>query len=214
MSSNPYQPPNLRGNAPFAVPVLRVPSPVAPAVVRSVAPGPIGPAGQKGDAGPPGTNLGFGDIIYTDRTSGPEDRFEANVRQQIRFSGATTTVMDKLLPPFVGHQFLANDRLIARALNDVYNIRINLIVSSDASSTRLKMDCDAQSAFGPLQADDSTLFQSAGVPERVTFSFAIQVQANTLANGAAFYLTSTQPVTVLSETLFIIPATVQPESLP
>jgi hypothetical protein len=184
-----------------------------PVVASVVVRGQQGARGETGLQGPPGVSLGFGDIIYTDRTSGPEDRFEANVRQQVRFSGATTTVMDKLLPPFVGHQFLVNDRLMARALNDVYHIRINLIVSADAASTRLKMDCDAQSAFGPLQADDSTLFSSAGVPERVTFSFAIQVQGNTLANGAAFYLTSTQPVTVLSETLFIIPATVQPETV-
>ena len=183
-----------------------------PVVASVTVRGQQGAQGETGLQGPPGVSLGFGDI-YTDRTSGPEDRFEANVRQQVRFSGATTTVMDKLLPPFVGHQFLVNDRLMARALNDVYHIRINLIVSADAASTRLKMDCDAQSAFGPLQADDSTLFSSAGVPERVTFSFAIQVQSNTLANGAAFYLTSTQPVTVLSETLFIIPATVQPETV-
>lgn len=184
-----------------------------PVVASVTVRGQQGAQGETGLQGPPGVSLGFGDIIYTDRTSGPEDRFEANVRQQVRFSGATTTVMDKLLPPFVGHQFLVNDRLMARALNDVYHIRINLIVTSDAASTRLKLDCDAQSALGPLQADDSTLFQSAGVPERVTFSFAIQVQGNTLANGAAFFLTSTQPVTVLSETLFVIPATVQPETV-
>lgn len=214
MTGGPYRTPVLRVPAPVSVPVVRVPVPNMPAVVRSQALGPIGPAGGKGDPGPPGSKGSLGQITYTDRVSGPEDRYEANIRQQVRLAPGSTTVLDKLLPPFVGHVFVHDDRFWPLAMDDAYDIHVNLIVMADQAGTKIKMDCDAGSVLGPLQADDKTLFEPAGASERVTFNFSIQTLANTLANGAAFFLRATKPITILSEAVYVVPQSIQPTSYP
>lgn len=211
MTGGPYRTPVLRVPAPVSAPVLRVPVPTMPAVVRSQSLGPVGPAGPQGL---PGKKFSLGQITYTDRVSGPEDRYEANVRQQIRLAPGSTTVFDRLLPPFAGHVFVRDDRFWPLAMDDAYDIHINLIVMADQAGTKIKVDCDAGSILGPLQADDKTLFDPAGTSERVTFNFSIQALANTLANGAAFYLKATKPITILSEAVYIVPQSIQPSSQP
>ncbi|MCJ2019607.1 hypothetical protein MKK84_19575 [Methylobacterium sp. E-065] len=171
-----------------------------------------GPAGRDGKDGPAGGS--FGQITYTDRVSGPEDRFEAGARQQLRLAPGSTTVLDLLLPPFAGHVFVHDDRFWPRAPNDAYDIHINLLVVADQAGTKLKADVDVGSTLGPIQADGQELFEAAGVNERITFSFSIQALENTQRNGAAFFLKATKPVTLVSEAIYIVPQSVQPAAQP
>lgn len=197
----------VRITAPGMPSVVRLSSPASPSVVRREVAGIPGPAGPEG---PQGVQIGFGQITYTDRAVGAEDVFPANVRQQLKFDPTALQTQDLLNPPFVGHTFFTANRLMPRALGDLYNMRVNLLVTAEQAGGQLRLDIDAGSSLGPIQADTASLFAGAGITERVTFSFSIQVLANFMANGAAFFLQANRPVTVVSETLLLMPESIQP----
>ena len=174
-----------------------------------VSPISLPPQGRPGVPGSGGPSLGFGQTTYTDRTISDEDVFAPNVRQQLRFSPTALQTQNLLNPPFTGHTFFVNNRIVARAMGDLYDMRVNLIVTADQAGGQLRLDIDSGSTLGPLQSDTTSLFEGAGIAERVTFSFSIQVLTTFLANGAVFYLTANRPVTVVSEALLLMPKSIQ-----
>lgn len=164
----------------------------------------------QGRPGTPGVSTGFGQITYTDRTIGPEDSFDPGVRKQLIFAPSGLTTQNLLLDPFKQHQFFVDNVLRARAFGDLYEITINLAVRSMQADGKIRVDVDSGSSLGPLQTSTALLFEGATVVERVTLNFAIQALATFLANGARFYLTADRPVQVISETLLLRPASIQP----
>ena len=207
MTSAPVVTPVVRVTVPSPTPVVFVPTPAAPAVVLVQSLGTQGPAGPQGA---PSVQTGFGQITYTDRTIGPEDSFAPGVRQRLMFNPNALQTQDLLNPPFKGHAFFVNNTLRARAMGDLYVLVINLLVKADQAGGQIRVDVDSGSPLGPLQSDTASLLEGAGVQERVTINFEIQVLTTFLANGAQFYLTSTRPVTVVSETLLVDPRSIQP----
>ena len=165
------------------------------------------PQGPRGTAG---QQTGFGQITYTERVVEPSDVFAPGVRQQLVFT--PTTVQDFLNAPFVGHVFWDGERVIARAMGDLYDLTVNLIVVAQVADGQLRVDADVGSVLGPVASDTQTLFNGASEPERVTFRLRAQVLAGFMANGCALYLISSVPLTVTSETVLIAPASIRPPS--
>ena len=198
--------PSLAGTGVALIPAA-APPPVA--IVRVGSIGPAGAPGPAGVQGPRGYGP-FGQITYTDRAIGIEDSFAPGVRQRLMFNPNALQTQDLLNPPFKGHAFFVNNTLRARAMGDLYVLVINLLVKADQAGGQIRVDVDSGSPLGPLQSDTASLLEGAGVQERVTINFEIQVLTTFLANGAQFYLTSTRPVTVVSETLLVDPRSIQP----
>lgn len=186
-----------------AVKVLRA---GRPAITAVTVPGPQGAPGPVGGAGPVGS-YGLGQITYTERVIEASDFFEAGVRGPILFEPAS--ISDDLNPPFVGHAFWVGNKIAPRAMGDLYDIQVNLIVTASISGGQLRVDADVGSLLGPIASDTQTLFNGAQAPERVTFRLRVQVLANFMANGCALFLTSSVPVTVVSETVLVAPASIQ-----
>lgn len=161
-----------------------------------------------GEQGPPGISTGFGQVTYTERELEPSDYFTPGVRAQVIFS--PTSVSDKLNEPFKGHQFWQNNRVRPRAVDDLYDFQVNLIVVSTVAGGMVRLDADTGSTLGPIASDTQTLFNGALDPERVTFRLRAQVLETFRANGCAFFLTSTVPLTTVSETVLINAVTIQP----
>lgn len=164
----------------------------------------------QGRPGAPGVQTGFGQVTYTDRTIGVEDTFLPGIRQQLMFAPGALQTQDPLNPPFAGHYFFVDNRIVPRAMGDLYDMRVNLLVTADQAGAQLRLDIDTGSTLGPLQSDTTSLFAGAGITERATFSFSVQVLATFFANGAVFFLQATKPVTVISETLLLMPKSIQP----
>lgn len=162
----------------------------------------------QGERGPAGVSTGFGQITYTERTLESSDAFVPGVRGQVLFE--PTSVTDALNPPFTGHGFWAANRVVPRAMGDLYDLQINLIVTSQVAGGQLRLDADVGSVIGPIASDSQVLFNGALDPERVTFRARVQVLANFLTNGCALYLTSSVPITTISETILIAPASIRP----
>jgi hypothetical protein len=196
------------GKAPSA----KVITPPTPAVIYAVVPGPVGGQGEPGPVGPRGPKGDgpFGQITYTDRTIGAEDNFDPGVRQRLMFAPSGLTTQNKLLRPFDTHTFFVDNVLRARAVDDVYEMTVNLVVRSMQAGGKIRVDIDSGSPLGPLQSSTQSLFEPATVQERVSFPLAIQVLSTFLANGALFYLTADRPIQVISETLFLRPTSIQP----
>lgn len=111
--------------------------------------------------------------------------------------------------------FWSGNKVVARALGDLYDFQINLIVTAQVAGGQLRMEADTNSPLGPIASDTQTLFNSALAPERVTFRLRAQALATFLANGCRFFLTSTVPITTVSETVLVAPAsTYTPPSSP
>lgn len=181
-----------------------------PVVASVTVRGQQGAQGAQGVQGPSGITTGFGQITYTDRTIGPEDSFAPGVRQRLMFNPDALQTTDYLNPPFKGFAFFVNNTLRARATGDLYFLAINLLVTAQQAGGQIRVDVDAGSVLGPIQSNTASLLEGAGVQERVTLLFEVQVLTNFLANGAQFYLTATRPVTVVSETLLVDPRSIQP----
>lgn len=186
-----------------AVKVLRAGRPEITAVM---VPGPQGAPRPMGGPGPVGS-YGLGQITYTERVIEASDFFEAGVRGPVLFE--PTSISDDLNPPFVGHAFWAGNKVMPRAMGDLYDIQVNLIVTASISGGQLRVDADVGSLLGPIASDTQTLFNGAQVPERVTFRLRVQVLSNFMANGCGLFLTSSVPVTVASETVLVAPASIQ-----
>jgi hypothetical protein len=172
------------------------------------APGPQGAVGPIGPQGDKGVNTGFGQITYTDRTIGDEDRFLPGVRAPIRFVATPGLTQDFLNEPFRGHVFWSDNKLIGRALGDLLDVQVNLIVTADIAGGELRVDADVGSSLGPIASDTQVLFNGAGVPERVTFRLRVQTLSGFLLNGCGIFLTSNVPLTVISETMLVAPASI------
>lgn len=182
-----------------AVKVLRANRPDITAVT---VPGPQGAPGAAGSVG----SYGLGQITYTERVLEASDTFEPGVRGQVLFE--PTSVQDYLNPPFDGHAFWVDNRVVARALGDLYDFQVNLIVTAQVAGGEVRLEADVGSALGPVAADTQSLFAAALEPERVTFRLRVQALAGFLANGCAFYLTSSVPITTISETVLVAPASI------
>ncbi|MGE8128990.1 hypothetical protein ACQKQD_18615 [Methylobacterium sp. NPDC080182] len=205
MSGGPYQPPNLRGNAPFAVPVLRVPSPVAPAMVRSVALGPIGPAGQKGDLGPQGAPGDYGSIRY-DEVNATPITLTPGVPAAFTLAAPVTNT-DSLRGPFAGFVFLSPDgsTLNARASGDSYLIRARGSVLTSIAGGSFTTDLVIPTVSGPSSTRPRTLMKAAGTPDLVDELFQAFPGKGFLDNGATIMVTSTVPAVLTPQTLFVTP---------
>ena len=168
-----------------------------------------GPQGAPWPSGGPGQvgSYGLGQITYTERVLEASDTIEPGVRGQVLFE--PTSVQDYLNPPFDGHAFWVENRVVARALGDLYDFQINLIVTAQVAGGQLRLEADVGSTLGPVAADTQSLFAAALEPERVTFRLRVQALAGFLANGCAFYLTSSVPITTISETVLVAPASIQ-----
>lgn len=182
------------------------PGPIGPS-------GPQGPQGGRGERGPQGASTGFGQITYSERTVEISDLFEPDVRGQILFDPAPELTQDLLNAPFAGHVFWHDDRIAPRAFGDLYDVQVNLIVTAQVADGRIRVDADTGSSLGPIASDTQVLFNSAGTPERATFRLRVQALAGFIANGCRLYLTSSVPLTVISETVLVAPASIRPESL-
>ncbi len=179
-----------------------------PAVASVTVPGPQGARGAQGIQGPPGVNIGFGQITYTNRGLEPDDVFEPGARAQVLFTPDVPT-QDVLNPPFDAHTFWIDNAVVPQALGDLYDLQINLIVTADTAGGQLRLDADVGSILGPIASDTQILFAGAGAPERVTFRLRVQVLANFMANGCRIYLTSSVRVTTVSETILVAPASIR-----
>lgn len=163
-----------------------------------------------GPAGPAGDNAGGGYVVLTERTVGPEDLFEPGVPGQLRFSPDPAFTKSRLNRPFRGHAFWANDRIVARALDDQYDVTVNLLVVADMAGGTIKGTLDVGSPLAPIASDSASLLADASVQERISLFFAPQVAENFLANGARVMLTADRPLRLVSETLFIRPRSFNP----
>ncbi|GJE42075.1 hypothetical protein [Methylobacterium soli] len=164
----------------------------------------------QGRPGAPGLNTGFGQVTYTERSVEADDSFAAGVRQQVRFVPTPSLTQDLLNAPFAGHTFWSDNRLIGRAMGDLIDVTVNLIVTATIAGGQLRTDADVGSTLGPVASDSQTLFNGAGIPERTTFRLRLQVLAGFLANGCALFLTSNVPLLVTSETVLVAPASIRP----
>lgn len=169
--------------------------------------GPPGPAGPRG----PMASYGYGDVTYTERTVGPEDSFPANERNRLLFAPDPALTQRQLTPPFDGHEFWVDDRIMGRALYDRLAVQVNLIITSQQADGKLRLTADVGSALGqPVGATSSLLFNAPNDPERVTLFLRIRTLAGMLSNGAALWLTPTVPILVLSETVWVAPESIYP----
>lgn len=168
--------------------------------------GPPGPAGARGAPGP----FGYGDVTYTERSVGPEDTFPANVRQRLTFTPDPALTQRQLAPPFDAHEFWVENRIVGRAKFDRLAVQVNLIVTSQQAGGQVRLDADVGSVLGPIASTSEVLFNAPNDQERVTLPLRIRTLDSLLANGAALYLTSTVPILVLSETVWVAPESIYP----
>lgn len=162
--------------------------------------------------GPPGPSpTGFGQIRYANMSLEPDDVFLPNVRSQVLFSPDPAQTQDFLNPPFADHLFWVNNTVIGRRYGDLIDILVNLLVTTQVSGGRVRIDIDVGSPLGPTGSDTAILFEDAGTPERVTFMLRAQTLGYFMANGAKLFLTSTVPLTTVSEAILIAPISLYDE---
>ena len=194
----------VRVPAPVSVPVVRVPVPTMPAVVRSQSLGPIGPAGS---VGPQGASGDYGAIRYDEVNATP---FSLTPGVPAPFTlAAPVTNTDSLRGPFASFVFLSPDgrTLHARANGDVYLIRARLAVVSSIAGGSFSTDLVIPGVSATSSTRPRSLLKQAGAVEIVDELFEAFPGAGFVNNGATLMLTSSVPVIVTPQTLFVKPLT-------
>lgn len=171
-----------------------------PAALETVERGPQGRPGKDG-----ATFQGFGSVTFTEAASAPALALPANTRTQLQFTPDPAQADDTLQAPFAGHLFWSNNVIVGRALNDALDILVNLLVVSQVAGGQLRLDIDVGSVLGPIVTAGASLFEAAGVTERVTLERMIRTKSGLLANGGALYLTSTVPVSITRASVVVFP---------
>jgi len=204
VTGGPFRTPVVRVPAPVSVPVVRVPAPTMPAVVRSQSLGPIGPAGGAGPQGAPGD---YGAIRYDEVNATP---FSLTPGVPAPFTlAAPVTNTDSLRGPFASFIFLSSDgrTLHARANGDVYLIRARLAVVSSIAGGSFSTDLVIPGVSATSSTRPRSLLKQAGAVEIVDELFEAFPGAGFVNNGATLMLTSSVPVIVTPQTLFVKPLT-------
>jgi hypothetical protein len=122
---------------------------------------------------------------------------------------APVTNTDSLRGPFAGYMFLSPDgrTLHARANGDVYLIRARMAVVSSIAGGSFSTDLVIPGVSATSSTRPRSLLKQAGAVEIVDDLFEAFPGAGFVANGAAIMLTSSVPVTVTPQTLFVKPLT-------
>ena len=167
----------------------------------------VAPAAQGtiGPPGPTGFTTGFGQIRYGESTTATPVIVPANVRTPLTFVVDPTQTQDFLNPPFAGVLNFDGTKITPRALDDAMFVLVNLLVTANVSGGATKVDIDVGAPAGPTGSDTEQLFNPAGESERVTHILYVQTLANFMANGARLYITASVQVSIINETIALIP---------
>jgi hypothetical protein len=186
------------------VPVIRVAAPTMPAVVRVQSLGTQGPAGQQGIQGSPGD---YGAIRYDEVNATPYN-LVPGVPAPFTLAAPVTNT-NSLRGPFANFVFLSSDgrTLHARANGDVYLIRARLGVVSSIAGGSFATDLVIPGVSITSSTRTRSLLKPAGTSEIVDELFEAFPGANFVINNAMIMLTSSVPVIVTPQTLFVKPLT-------
>lgn len=156
--------------------------------------------------GPPGPPGDYGRVSFTERVIEPSDTFVPGVSAPILFAPDPGLSEDDLRAPFAGHVFWHDSRVIARALGDVYDLYVNLILRAQQVGGYVTVAADVGSSLGPVIADAKPIPFGAGIADRMTFTLPqVKAKANFVANGCRLLLTATVPLVIVSETVIVAP---------
>ena len=162
----------------------------------------------QGPPGRDGASFAFGQVRYGEATGSAPVIIPANLRTLLTFAIDPSQTNNFLNPPFEGLALFDGTTIRARAMGDLTNILVNLLVTSLVVGGQIKFDIDVGSPLGPTGTDTAGLFAPAGVPERVTGRLTLQTLTYFLANGAKLYITSSVPISLVNEALIIMPASI------
>jgi hypothetical protein len=160
-----------------------------------------------GGAGPQGAPGDYGAIRYDEVNATP---FSLTPGVPAPFTlAAPVTNTDSLRGPFAGFIFLSPDgrTLHARANGDVYLIRARLAVVSSIAGGSFSTDLVIPGVSATSSTRPRSLLKQAGAVEIVDELFEAFPGAGFVNNGATLMLTSSVPVIVTPQTLFVKPLT-------
>ena len=156
------------------------------------------------------TFAGFGQIRYTEAAGSAPVPIAPGIRTPLTFVFDPTQTQNALNAPFAGHLAFDGTTITPRALNDAIFILANLSVTAAVAGGAVKVDVDVGSPLGPTGSSTETLFNAAGAPERVTCILYVQTLSYFMANGAKLFITASVPVSLVNESVVLIPQSTHP----
>lgn len=134
----------------------------------------------------------FVDLTYTSGQVIPAD-----TRTLIDF--APTLRRTNAPDAYADHDFFNNDRFmpIPSGADGMYEVRLYLSVTANVIDTDITLDLDIGGGFGAIEFDQA-LISEAATATNTTARFDFYTGPTFRANGGAFHITATNPVTINS----------------
>ncbi len=170
----------------------------------------LGSVTVKNGTATPGQFTGFGYKQYVAASASPTLTLLPDVRTPITMMVDPTQTTDTLKAPFGGFAFWDGSLLHARAVGDVYELRLTLTATSAVAGGTLSMDVTIVGLTVATDLDSEALSYPAGQPQRVGFKLRLLPKAGFVSGGAQIFVTSTVPCTITNEVLVIDPSNAGP----
>lgn len=148
---------------------------------------------------------GFGYVQYIGAAAAAPLQLSAETSVSVGMPPDAGQTLALLRGPFVGWDFWTGSILNARAVGDVYLLRLTATATSPVQGGGVTAQALVNGATVPIDTAHCPLTAPAGQPQFLTFRFELVPKQTFVAGGAGLVMTSSVPLTLLAQKLVVAP---------
>ena len=115
-------------------------------------------------------------------------KFSAGVRKKLLINPSFE--INQLRTPFNNHNFIQDEKLIARQVNDYVSLAVRFFVTSEIIDTVFRLELDIGGEFNSIEKPVIKTNVGAGEEDVITEFFVVFTGSTFIENGGEFFITS------------------------